>query len=46
MPQKIRMWEVTPQNTLSEISSNAINLEEQLETGWRATFQCLILICW
>ncbi len=31
MPQKIRMWEVTPKNTLSEISSNAINLEEQLE---------------
>ena len=31
MPQKIRMWEVTPQNALSEISSSEINLEKQLE---------------
>ena len=31
MPQRIRMWEVTPQNTLSEISSNEISLEERLE---------------
>ena len=31
MPQKIRMWEVTPQNTLSEITSSEINLEERLE---------------
>ena len=31
MPQKIRMWEVTPQNTLLEISSNEISLEERLE---------------
>ena len=31
MPQKIRMWEVTPQNTLTEMSSSEINLEERLE---------------
>ena len=31
MPQKIRMWEVTPLNALSEISSSEINLEKQLE---------------
>ena len=31
MPQKIRMWEVTPQNTLSEVSTSEINLEQQLE---------------
>ncbi len=31
MPQKIRMWEVTSQNTLIEISSSEINLEERLE---------------
>lgn len=31
MPQKIRMWEVTPQNALAEISSSEINLEERLE---------------
>ena len=36
MPQKIRMWEVTPQNTLSEISSNEISLEERLE-DWLAS---------
>ena len=36
MPQKIRMWEITPQNTPSEISSNEINLEEQLE-DWLAS---------
>lgn len=31
MPQKIRMWEVTTQNTLNEISSSEITLEERLE---------------
>ena len=31
MPQNIRMWEVTAQNTLSEISSSEINSEERLE---------------
>ena len=31
MPQKIRMWEITTQNTLAEISSTGINLEERLE---------------
>ena len=31
MPQKIRMWEVTPGNTLAEISSSEISLEERLE---------------
>ena len=36
MPQKIRMWEITPQNIPSEISSNEINLEEQLE-DWLAS---------
>ena len=36
MPQRIRMWEVTPQNTLSEISSNEISLEERLE-DWLAS---------
>ena len=31
MPQKIRMWEITQQNTLAEISSDEINLEQRLE---------------
>ena len=31
MSQKIRMWEVTSHNTLAEISSSEINLEERLE---------------
>lgn len=31
MPQKIRMWEVTPQDTLSEMTSSEINLEKRLE---------------
>ena len=31
MPQKIRMWEVTSDNSLSEITSSEINLEKQLE---------------
>ena len=31
MTQKIRMWEVSPQNTLTEISSGEISLEERLE---------------
>ena len=31
MPQKIRMWEVTTENSLNEISSSQINLEERLE---------------
>ena len=31
MPQNVRMWEVTPQNTLTEITSSEINLEERLE---------------
>ena len=31
MPQKIRMWEVTLQNTLTEIASSQINREERLE---------------
>lgn len=31
MPQKIRMWEITPQDTLSEMTSSEINLEKRLE---------------
>ena len=31
MPQKIRMWEITPQSTLTEITSSEISLEERLE---------------
>ena len=31
MTQKIRMWEVTAQNTLAPIFGNEINLEERLE---------------
>lgn len=31
MQQKIRMWEVSPQNTLTEISSGGISLEKRLE---------------
>ena len=31
MPQKISMWEISEQNTLNEISSSEINLEERLE---------------
>ena len=31
MPQKIRMWEVTPQDTLAEVTSSGINLERRLE---------------
>ena len=31
MPQNIRMWEITAQNTLAEISSTGINLEKRLE---------------
>ena len=31
MPQNIRMWEVTPQNTLTEITRSEISLEERLE---------------
>ena len=31
MPQKIRMWGIMPQNTLSEIYSKEISLEERLE---------------
>ncbi|MCY4365773.1 MAG: endonuclease NucS [Chloroflexi bacterium] len=31
MPQKIRMWEVTDEQTLTEIPSDKISLEEQLE---------------
>lgn len=31
MPQKIRMWEVTAQDTLSEMTSSGINLEKRLE---------------
>ncbi len=33
MPQKIRMWEVTEDNSLAEISSSEISLEQWLE-GW------------
>ena len=31
MPQKIRMWEVTPENTLAEVTTSGISLEERLE---------------
>ena len=31
MPQKIRMWEVTKNNTLAELQTSEISLEEQLE---------------
>ncbi len=31
MPQKIRMWEVTDQNTLAEIPDSEIKLEQRLE---------------
>ena len=31
MPQKIRMWEVTPQDTLNEVTTSGINLEKRLE---------------
>ena len=31
MPQQIRMWEVTEQNTLAEIESTQVNLEKELE---------------
>ena len=31
MPQKIRMWEITSDNTPTEITSSGINLEERLE---------------
>ncbi len=31
MPQKIRLWGITAQNTLKEIASSEINLEERLE---------------
>ncbi len=41
MPQKIRMWEITPQNTLSEISSSEINLEQQLEDWLEADISVL-----
>ena len=41
MPQKIRMWEITPQNTLSEISSSEINLEERLEDWLEADISVL-----
>ena len=32
MPQKIRMWEVTPGDSLVEITSSGINLERRLES--------------
>ena len=31
MPQNIRMWEITSDNTLTEISSDEISLEQRLE---------------
>ena len=31
MPQQIRMWEVTPENTLTKITTGGISLEERLE---------------
>ena len=31
MPQKIRMWEVTAENSLNEITSSEISLEQRLE---------------
>ena len=31
MPQEVRMWEVTPENTLAEVTPSGINLEERLE---------------
>ena len=31
MPQQIRLWEVTVEQTLASVSSNEINLEERLE---------------
>ena len=31
MPQQIRMWEVTPGNTLAEVTASGISLEERLE---------------
>lgn len=32
MPQQIRMWEITPENSLVEITSPGINLEQRLES--------------
>ena len=31
MPQQVRMWEITPENTLAEVTPSGINLEERLE---------------
>ena len=32
MPQEVRMWEVTPEDSLVEITSSGINLERRLES--------------
>ena len=31
MPQQVRMWEITPENTLAEVTLSGISLEERLE---------------
>lgn len=31
MPQQVRMWEITPENTLAEVTPSVISLEERLE---------------
>ena len=31
MPQQVRMWEITPENTLAEVTPSGISLEERLE---------------
>ena len=41
MPQKIRMWEVTAENSLSEIASSEINLEKRLEDWLEADISML-----
>ena len=35
MPQKVRLWEVSPQSTLTEIARSEISLEQRLE-DWLA----------
>ena len=31
MPQQVRMWEITPENTLAEVTPSGINFEDRLE---------------
>ena len=33
MPQQVRMWEVTPQDSLVEITRHGIDLEQWLQAG-------------